>query len=328
MISPTRYIWMDGKLIPWEDARVHVLAFTLHYGLGSFEGIRSYRVRQGQGSVFRLRDHAERLVESARLCNIEVPYSVEEVADSVIQTFAANNLAEGYARPIAFIGSGGMGLSAYDNPVHLVTAVWAWGAYLGEEGRNNGIRCCISSFGRIDNRSFMAKGKVPGHYVNSILAKEEAIRNGYDEALLTDVGGHVLEGSGENLFIVKDGQIFTPPCGSGILGGFTRDSAMILAKEQGLEITEMLFGRDTLYLADEVFLTGTAAEITPVREIDGRTIGSGKPGPITRALQERYDNIVRGASDDHAAWRTPYPVEYDAQAENHDADSGSSPLII
>jgi len=328
MISPTQYIWMDGKLIPWEQAQVHVLSFTMHYGLGAFEGIRSYRVREGQGSIFRLQDHSERLVESARLCNIKVPFTPEEISDSVIQAFAANNLDEGYARPLAFIGSGGMGLSAYNNPVHVVTAVWAWGAYLGEEGRSNGIRCCVSSFGRIDNRSFMAKGKVPGQYVNSILAKEEAIRNGYDEALLTDAGGHVLEGSGENLFIVKDGKITTPPYGSGILGGFTRETIITLAKEKGYEVTEMLFGRDSLYMADEVFLTGTAAEVTPVREVDGRVIGTGKPGPITKSLQERYDSIVRAETEDYAGWRTTYPVELDNKKENLGTSSGTSNLIF
>ena len=328
MISPTRYIWMDGQLVPWEQAKVHVLTFTLHYGMGSFEGIRSYRVRPGQGSVFRLHDHCERLIESARLCNIEVPYSAEEVADSVIQTFAANDLAEGYARPLAFIGTGGMGLGAFNNPVHLVTAVWAWGAYLGDDGRANGIRCCISSYGRIDSRAFMAKAKIPGHYVNSILAKEEAIRHGYDEGLMTDHDGHVLEGTGENLFLVNNGKLVTPPFGSGILGGFTRDTILAFAAEKGLPVEESLFGRDSVYMADEVFLTGTAAEVTPVREVDGRMIGDGKPGPITRMMQSRYQDVVTGSSDDYEAWRTLYPVECDSQEDSLPADSESSPYII
>jgi branched-chain amino acid aminotransferase len=309
MVQPTKYIWMDGELVSWDKAQVHVLSYTMHYGLGAFEGIRSYQTGPGQGAVFRLPEHSERLVDSMQLCNLNMEYTPEDVSKAVTLTFEANDLVEGYARPLAYVGSGGMGLFAYKNPVHLAVAVWRWGAYLGEEGRQNGIRCCISSFQRLHGTGILTKGKIPGHYVNSILAKEEAIRNGYDEGLMVDYEGHVLEGTGENLFIVKGNEILTPPLQAAILGGVTRDTIIKLAQEMGYTVVGKLFGRDTIYLADEVFLTGTAAEVTPVREVDGRSIGTGQPGPVTRALMQRYDEVVSGKSPEHDHWLTHYKTQ-------------------
>jgi len=300
---------MDGELVPWDQANVHVLTYTMHYGLGAFEGIRAYATDNGDGAVFRLREHADRLVDSIKICNVDVPFDSNAVSRAVVDTLKANNLAEGYARPLAYIGTGSMGLYGFTNKVHLCVAVWKWGAYLGEEGKTNGIRCCISSFQRIGGPGVLSKGKIPGHYVNSILAKEEAIRNGFDEGILTDSTGHVLEGSGENLFAVVQGELLTPPLESAILGGITRDTVLKFARELGFPTREVLFGRDVLYLADEVFLSGTAAEVTPVREIDGRIIGSGKPGPVTRKIQDLYQNVVRGRSPKFESWLTPYQID-------------------
>jgi branched-chain amino acid aminotransferase len=300
---------MDGEMVSWDQARVHVLSYTLHYGLGAFEGIRAYTTGDGTGAIFRLPEHSERLVSSMQLCNLDMKYSAKDVIRAVTQTFEVNGLTQAYARPLAYVGSGGMGLFAYKNPVHLSVAVWSWGAYLGEEGREKGIRCCISSFQRLHGTGILTKGKIPGHYVNSILAKEEAVRNGYEEGLMVDDEGHVLEGTGENLFIVKGNEIITPPLQSAILGGVTRDTIIKLAQEMGYSVVGKLFGRDTIYLADEVFLTGTAAEVTPVREVDGRTVGTGRPGPITRALIERYHQVVRGKVPEHDEWLTHFETE-------------------
>jgi branched-chain amino acid aminotransferase len=300
---------MDGELVPWEEAKVHVLTYTMHYGLGAFEGIRSYETKKGAGAVFRLREHADRLVDSIRICNVNVPFDTHTVCRAVVETLRANKLTEGYARPLAYIGTGSMGLYGFTNPVHLCVSVWKWGAYLGDDGKRNGIRCCISSFPRIGGAGVLSKGKIPGHYVNSILAKEEAIRNGFDEGILTDSAGYVLEGSGENLFAVVDGELLTPPLESAILGGITRDSVLKFAQELGVRSREVLFGRDVLYLADEVFLSGTAAEVTPVREIDGRIIGNGKPGPVTHKIQDLYHQVVRGRSPKFESWLTPYQID-------------------
>ena len=309
MVAPTDFVWMDGKLVPWDQARVHVLSHSLHYGYGAFEGIRAYETGPGQGAVFRLREHAERLVGSARILNLKVPYDAEQVAEAVTETFVANRMTEGYARPLIYVGTGGMGLFAFRNPVHLSVAVWEWGAYLGDEGRAKGIRACTSSFGRISQRGFLPKGKIPGHYVNSILAKEEAIRNGYDEGLLCDELGNVVEGSGENLFLVRKGRICTPPLEANILGGVTRDAVIALATDMGIAVEERLFGRDSLYLASEVFLTGTAAEVTPVREIDGRAVGGGTVGPVTARMQAAFDDVVRGRGGAHPEWRAAFSIE-------------------
>ncbi len=309
MVQPTKYIWMDGDLISWDQAQVHVLNYTMHYGLGAFEGIRSYQVGPHEGAIFRLSDHSERLVESMTICNLKMPYTCEQIDEAVIRTFRANGLSEGYARPLAFLGSGAMGLFAYNNPIHLCVAVWSWGAYLGEDGLNRGVRCCVSSFTRLGGAGVLAKGKIPGHYVNAILAKEEAVRNGYDEALMVNHEGYVVEGTGENLFLVRDGEILTPPLQADILGGVTRDTIIHFAKDMGIPVRACLFGRDSLYLADEIFLTGTAAEVTPVREVDGRVIGKGAPGPITKKMQERFQRVVRAELDEYSNWLTRYQVE-------------------
>ncbi len=293
-------IWMDGCLVPWDDARVHVLTHALHYGLGVFEGIRCYRTASGT-AVFRLREHTERLFASAKICLMKIPYSIAEVERAILDTIRDNGLEEGYIRPLAFVGAGSMGLFPGDNPIHLSIAVWPWGAYLGDDGINNGIRVKTSSFTRHHVNVTMTRAKVSGAYVNSILAKREAIACGYDEALLLDPDGYVAEGSGENIFIVRKGVLRTPPLNS-VLEGITRESIITFAREEGVEVSEERMTRDDVYTASEAFFTGTAAEITPIRELDGREIGP--PGVITKKLQERFFAVVRGESDRHRDWLT------------------------
>ncbi|HEY7585424.1 MAG TPA: branched-chain amino acid transaminase [Candidatus Deferrimicrobiaceae bacterium] len=293
MVQKTKKIWMDGKLIDWEDARVHVLAHTLHYGVGAFEGIRCYKTEEGAPAVFRLKEHVDRLFDSAHILMLEIPYTAEEICQAVRKTLAANGLVEGYIRPIVFIGEGEMGLFARTNPVHVAIAVWPWGSYLGEEGLKKGIRAKVSSFNRHHVNAAMTKGKINGHYVNSVLAKWEVVKAGYDEAILLDTEGYVAEASGENIFIVRNGILQTTPLTS-ILPGITRDSVLTIARKMDLPVKEARFSRDEMYIADEVFFTGTAAEITPVREVDDRRVGTGKPGPVTRRIQEKFFDIVRG----------------------------------
>jgi branched-chain amino acid aminotransferase len=295
----SQFIWMDGKLVPFDDAKVHVLSHTLHYGLGVFEGIRSYAQADGRGGVFKLDEHIRRLTDSAKMCRMPLQYSREEIRKACLDTLAANDMPEAYIRPIIYFGMGKMGLGARDNPVHLSVAVWDWGKYLGEEGIRNGIRVQTSTFTRHHVNSNLQRAKVIGHYVNSILARYEAVENGYDEAVMLDGGGHVAEGTGENLFVARDGVVKTPPVVN-ILGGITRRTVIDILKHEGIPVHEMQFGRDALYVGDEVFLSGTAAEITPVREIDRREVG--KPGPITRKVQEIYGAGVRGDVE----WLKPY----------------------
>lgn len=290
----SRFIWMDGKLVPFDDAKVHVLSHTLHYGLGVFEGIRSYRQATGGGGVFRLDEHLKRLMDSARMCRIDMPCTQADLRHACLETLRANEMEEAYIRPIAFFGMGKMGLGARDNPVHVAIAVWDWGKYLGDDGVLNGIRVQTSSFTRHHVNSNLQRAKVIGHYVNSILARYEAIDNGYDEAIMLDGSGYVAEGTGENLFAVRDGVVKTPPVVN-ILGGITRKTAMEILRHEGVVVQETHFGRDAIYIADEVFLSGTAAEITPVREADRRVIGP--PGPVTRRVQELYGAGVRGEVD-------------------------------
>jgi branched-chain amino acid aminotransferase len=295
-------IWMDGKLVPWDQAQVHVLAHTLHYGLGIFEGIRCYKGEKGS-AIFRLKEHIARLFASAHIVQMKLPYAPEQLEAAVVETVLANRLDACYIRPIAFIGAGEMGLYVKQNPIQVVIAAWPWGTYLGDEGLRNGIRVKISSFARHHVNISLTRAKVTGYYVNSQLAKCEAKEAGYDEALLLDTEGYVAEGPGENIFIVRKGVLTTTPLTS-ILEGITRDSVLQLAREAKIPVAEQRFTRDELYLADEAFFTGTAAELTPIREVDGRTIGSGKPGPITQQLQERFFSIVRGADPAHRAWLT------------------------
>jgi branched-chain amino acid aminotransferase len=302
MIEKTKKIWMDGRFVAWDDANVHVLTHTLHYGLGVFEGIRCYRTEKGS-AIFRLDEHVERLFDSAHIFMMEMPFSREEITSAIVETVKVNKIRECYIRPLVYIGGGAMGLYPKDNPVRISIAVWPWGAYLGDEGLKNGIRIKVSSFTRHHVNVDMTRGKVCGYYVNSQIAKKEAITCGYDEALMLDTEGYVSEGSGENVFIVRDGRIKTTPLTS-ILEGITRDSIIQVAKDQKIPVSEERFTRDEVYIADEAFFTGTAAEVTPIREVDGRKIGDGKRGKITTKLQKVFFDTVKGKNRKYASWLT------------------------
>ena len=293
---------MDGSFVKWADANVHILTHSLHYGLAAFEGIRCYKGKSGS-AIFRLQEHVDRLFESAHIGMMTIPYEKKQVAEAIIETVRVNKLDACYIRPLVYIGYGAMGVYPGNNPIKLAIAAWKWGTYLGDDALANGIRACVSSFTRHHVNVSMTRGKISGYYVNSILAKQEAKADGYDEAILLDTEGYVSEGTGENIFLVRKGRIKTTPLTS-ILEGITRDSVIELAREQGIAVTEERFTRDELYIADEVFVTGTAAELTPVREIDNRRIGTGKPGPITLALQKRFFAIVRGEDTTHESWLT------------------------
>jgi branched-chain amino acid aminotransferase len=307
-LKPVDKIWVDGHLVPFAQGQVPVLTHTLHYGLGAFEGIRCYRRADGSGAVFRLVEHIDRLFESCHICTIDVPFAREELVKATLETLRANKMNEAYIRPIIFLGDGELGLGSMGNPVRVVIAVYEWGAYLGEEGLRRGIRTKVSSYTRGGLNSTMSKGKICGQYVNSVLAKREAIKAGYAEAILLDDRGLVAEASGENIFLVKKGKLRTPPLSSAILAGITRDSVLQLARELGLAVEETPFARDELYIADEVFFTGTAAELTPVREIDDRKIGAGECGPVTRKLQDAFFEAVKGKAGQekptHPHWLT------------------------
>lgn len=297
-------VWFDGKWVDWPQATVHLMTHSLHYGLGVFEGIRCYEAEGGRPAIFRLREHVRRLFESAKICMLEIPFTQEQLVEACIETVRVNGLSSCYLRPIAWMGDGAMGLGAV-NPVHVAVAAWQWGTYLGEEGLKKGIRAKVSSFTRMHVNVNMVKGKITGQYVNSILAKREAVLGGYDEAILLDAQGFVAEASGENVFCIRDGVIRTPPAASSpVLAGITRDSLMRIVKDKGYEILERTFTRDWMYIADEVFFCGTAAEVTPVREIDNRTVGAGRPGPMTTALQAAYFRAVRGEEPRYREWLT------------------------
>lgn len=300
MIEKTKKIWMDGRFVDWDDANVHVLTHTLHYGLGVFEGIRCYKTEKGS-AIFRLEEHVERLFDSAHIFMMEMPFSRKEIASAIIETVRVNKIRECYIRPLVYIGYGAMGLYPKDNPVRVSIAVWPWGAYLGDEGIRNGIRVKVSSFTRHHVNVDMTRGKVCGYYVNSQIAKKEAIACGYDEALMLDTEGYVSEGSGENVFIVRDGRIKTTPLTS-ILEGITRESVIQIAKDQKIPVIEERFTRDELYISDEAFFTGTAAEVTPIREVDGRKVGNGKRGKITEKLQSVFFDAVKGRNKKYSSW--------------------------
>jgi len=302
MLKKTEKIWMDGKLVPWDKANVHVLTHTLHYGLGVFEGIRCYRTADGS-AVFRLQEHVERLFDSAHIFIMKIPFSREEMGAAIVKTISANRMRECYIRPLVYLGYGAMGLYPKDNPVRVSIAVWPWGAYLGDEGLEKGIKVKVSSFTRHHVNVSMTRGKVCGYYVNSQVAKKEAIMCGYDEAIMLDTEGYVSEASGENIFIVRDGRIKTTPLTS-ILEGITRDSVIRIARDMGIEVVEERFTRDELYISDEAFFTGTAAEVTPIREVDGRKIGSGSRGPVTKKLQAAFFDIVKGKNKKYEHWLT------------------------
>jgi branched-chain amino acid aminotransferase len=299
-VKESEKIWLDGKLIPWKDAQIHVLTYSLHYGLAAFEGLRCYKGERGS-AIFRLTEHVDRLFASAHIMLMTIPFGKKQIVDAIRETVRVNKLEECYIRPLVFIGDGDMGLYCPDNPIRVTIIAWPWGAYLGEEGLKSGIRAKISSFTRHHVNVSMTRAKVSGYYVNSILAKREVKAGGYDEAILLDPEGYVSEGTGENIFLVRNGILKTTPLTS-ILEGITRNSIMELARERGMPVVEERFTRDELYIADEVFMTGTAAELTPIREVDDRAIGTGRPGPVTKDLQTAFFNIVRGRDPQHAAW--------------------------
>lgn len=303
MSIESAYIWMDGELVPFADAKVHVLSHSLHYGLGVFEGIRSYEQEGGGGGVFKLDEHLRRLIDSAKMCRMDLKLSIDELRQACLDTLAKNEFSSAYIRPLVYLGMGGMGLGARNNPVHTSIIVWKWGAYLGDEGLNNGIRVATSSFTRHHVNANLQRAKITGHYVNSILARYEANDNGYDEAIMLDHSGYVAEGTGENLFIMRDGVVKTPPIVN-ILGGITRKTAIQILENEGHKVQETTFGRDALYVSDEIFMTGTAAEVTPVREVDRRPVGT--PGPITKMVQRTYLDGVRGKVD----WMKPMITTY------------------
>ncbi len=294
-------IWHNGELVAWEDAKVHVLTHGLHYGTGVFEGERAYDTSRGP-AIFRHYDHLERLFKSAELYYMPIPYSVEELRSATHELIAANELRECYIRPLAFRGYGQMGLYPLDAPVEVIIAAWPWGAYLGEEGKQKGVRAKISSWRRISHDALIPHAKASGQYLNSVLAKIEATKAGYQEAILLDHHGFVCEGSGENVYAVRHGKIVTPPHTAGILDGISRKSIIQIAHDHGHEVVERDLARAELYLADEVFLSGTAAELVPVHEIDDHTIGSGEPGPVTREIQRVFDDALHGRDPRYAEW--------------------------
>src|SRR4030043_595787 len=302
MIPKTEKIWMDGKFVSWDNATVHIPSHTLHYCLGVFEGIRCYETGKGT-AIFRLDEQINRLFNSAHIFLIEIPYSKAEIRDAIIKTIKANKIKECYIRPLVYIGYGAMGLYPKENPINVSIAMWSWGSYLGDKGLKNGIRIKTSSFIKNHVNANMARGKVCGYYVNSQLAKKEAISCGYDEALLLDTEGYVAEGSGENIFIMRNQILKTTPLTS-ILEGITRNSIIEIANNEGIKILEERFTRDELYIADEAFFTGTAAEVTPIREVDGRAIGKGVPGEITKRLQSLFFDIVKGKDKKYESWLT------------------------
>jgi branched-chain amino acid aminotransferase len=301
MDAKTDKIWLDGKFVDWDKAQIHLLTHTLHYGWGVFEGIRCYHCHDGSSAIFRLKEHVDRLFGSAHIVGIKIPFTKEEISAAILETFRINKLKEGYIRPIVFVGDGEMGIYVKKVDVRVGIAVWSWGAYLGDEGLAKGIRAKVSSFTRLQVNSQMTKAKVCGNYVNSILAKREIIAAGYDEAILLDTEGYVSEASGENIFMVKNGTIKTSPLTS-ILPGITRDSVITIAKDKKYSIIEERFTRDELYLADEAFFSGTAAEITPIREVDERQIGPGHPGPVTKDIQATFFDTVKGKIKTYKQW--------------------------
>lgn len=302
MVEASNKIWMDGKFVNWADANIHILTHTLHYGTGAFEGIRCYKTGEGS-AIFRLKEHVDRLFDSCHILKIKSPYSVDQINKAIIETIKINELKECYIRPIVFIGYGAMGLFPKDNPVNVAIAAWPWGAYLGDDGIKNGIRVKVSSFTRLHVNVTMTKSKTCGDYVNSSLAKSEALECGYDEALILDTSGYVSEGTGQNIFIVRDGVLMTPPLPS-VLEGITRKSIIEMASREKIRFYETNFTRDEVYIADEAFFTGTAAEVTPIREVDGRVIGSGEPGPITKKLQSLFFKVVKGRAVGYNSWLT------------------------
>ncbi|MCB9832798.1 MAG: branched-chain amino acid transaminase [Planctomycetes bacterium] len=304
-MKPVATIWMNGSLVPWEEAKVHVLSHILHYGYGVFEGIRSYAQTGGGAAVFRLPEHVRRLRESAHILRLKNPYDDATWSEAIKLVLASNGLGSAYIRPTLVVGYGELGLASINNPPVAAIGAFEWGAYLGEEGMKKGIRAKVSSYARSHVNSHMLKGKINGMYVNNILAKREAMDCGFEEAIMLDTEGYVAEASGENLFIIRDGKVMAPPLGN-VLAGITRDSVITILGDMGHQVIERNITRDELYIADEIFMCGTAAEVTPVREVDLRTIGRGEPGPITREVQSTYLKAVRGEVPRYESWLHPF----------------------
>jgi branched-chain amino acid aminotransferase len=305
-VNQADLIWMNGELVAWEDAKVHVLTHALHYGTGVFEGVRAYETPRGT-AVFRHQDHIDRLFRSAAMYYMDIPFSKEQIREATLDLIARNGLKSCYIRPVVYRGAGPMGLYPLDCPIDVFIAVWEWGAYLGEEGKQKGVRGKVSSWRRIGPDALIPAAKANGQYLNSVLAKVEASKAGYEEAIMLDQRGMVCEGTGENLFVIRDGVIATPGFTASILGGINRLSAIEIARDLGYEVVERDIARGELYLADEIFMTGTAAELTPLREVDDHPVGSGEPGPITRAVQAAFEDALHGRSDRYAGWLDVVP---------------------
>ena len=303
-LQPSQSIWFNGKLIPWDEARIHVLSHVIHYGSSVFEGIRCYEQPSGS-AVFRLEDHIRRLFDSARIYRMEIPWTREEVVEASLETVRANGLRSCYIRPLVYRGYGSMGVNPLPCPVDMVIAAWEWGAYLGDEALQNGVDVQVSTWARMAPNTIPAMAKAGANYANAQLVKMEALGNGFAEGIVLDVDGFVCEGSGENIFLVREGKLFTPPLGASILSGITRASVISLLREMGLEVAQTKIPREALYLADELFFTGTAAEITPIRSVDRITVGSGQPGPITKKVQKKYLSILKGETRDSHGWLHP-----------------------
>ncbi len=306
-------IWFNGRLVPYEEARIHVLTHVVHYGTSVFEGIRCYKTEKGS-AVFRLREHMRRLYDSAKIYRMEIPYDIEELEEATLETIAASGLESCYIRPVVFRGEGPLGVNPLDNKVEVFIAVWEWGAYLGEEALENGVDVHVASWNRLAPNTMPFMAKAAGNYSNAALVKMGAVLNGYAEGIMLTVDGYVAEGSGENLFLIRDGKIYTPPLSMSILPGITRDAVIRLARDMGYEVIEEMIPREALYLADELFFTGTAAEITPIRSVDKYTIGSGKRGPITAILQEAFYEIVEEGKDPYG-WLRFVPRKEGAELE-------------
>jgi branched-chain amino acid aminotransferase len=297
-------IWMDGQMVDWRDAKIHVLSHTLHYGCGAFEGVRAYKTAQGT-AIYRLQEHTQRLFNSAKILRMNIPFSLEEVMQAQKDVVRLNNLESCYIRPLTWIGSQKLGVSPKGNKIHIMVAAWAWGAYLGEEGMKRGIRVKTSSFTRHHVNITMTQAKAVSNYTNSILANMEALDEGYDEALLLDSAGFVSEGAGENIFVIKDGVVYTPDLSAGALNGITRNTIFHICKDLGLELVQKRITRDEIYISDEAFFTGTAAEVTPIRELDRIQLGAGSRGPITEKIQTAFFDIVNGRNPKYSAWLAP-----------------------
>jgi branched-chain amino acid aminotransferase len=312
MLVPTEKIWHNGQFIPWNDAKIHVLSHVVSYGSSVFEGIRCYATPGGP-AVFRLRDHVRRIVDSAKIYRMEVPYTIEQLSDALCDLVRVNRMNACYLRPIVFRGYGNMGVFPGDNPVEVYLACWEWGRYLGEEALSEGVEVCVSSWNRMAPNTLPALSKAGANYMNSQLIKMEAVADGYDEGIALDTAGYVSEGSGENIFVVRDGKVFTPPLSASVLLGVTRDSVIRLAQDQGIPVIETLIPREMLYIADEVFFSGTAAEITPIRTVDHIQVGHGRRGPITERLQKEFFSILDGSKPDRYGWLTAVNTPVTAQ---------------